>query len=384
MLYEIHMLKNYPPVNLNRDDTGSPKTCYFGGVQRGRISSQCLKRAWRTSKLYEQLLFDSRGVRTRALPALLRDELHKRNCDEAFIEEAMKKAIDLVKREDKDEGKDKDDAAIKKKADKEQALRTEQVILYAPQDIVVVADRMEELYKEIGSFSAFCKLKKTEVIAKFADVKIRPITLDIALFGRMVTSDAFRNVEAAMQVAHAISTHAVNLESDYYTAVDDLVVKGAASIGDINYNACCYYHYVSIDSDLLRDNLEYTPDRDALIEALLPALIRILACTNPGGKQNTFAGHILPSLLCVEVKADRIPVSYANAFAKPVNLRSEDVIPASIARLREEIDKTDAAFRIASTRLWFSPDGQEAPKRAEVCRTLQELEQRSAAASQRG
>jgi len=369
MLYEIHMIKNYPPTNLNRDDTGSPKTCYFGGSQRGRISSQCLKRTWRTSGLYDKLL-GSKGIRTRTLPALLERELAERGCEAGFIKEAAKRASGIANKDGTE-----NDKGI-----------TTQIIIYAPQDIAAVADKMMELYAQAGSLEQFRALKAKEIAIAFSDVAVRPVTLDIALFGRMVTSSAFRDVEAAAQVAHAISTHAVNQESDYYTAVDDLIAEsddiGAGMIGDTDYNACCFYHYISIDRDLLRENLRYTPDADTLIDALIPALIQILAFTNPSGKQNSFAGHSLPSLICVETKPDKIPVSYANAFAEPVKTRTS-VVADSVAKLRAEIDKIDAAFGLAADRFWFSPDGYAQPVKAQACATLQELAEKSAAAWKR-
>ena len=361
MLIDIHMLKNYPPVNLNRDDTGSPKTCWFGGVQRGRISSQCQKRSWRKSELFEKE-FGEIGVRTRALPVLLGVELRKRGCAEEFITAAMEKATGIANNDGKESNRG----------------ITGQIIFYAPQDILAIADKMIALYEEKGSsVKEFKKLKAKDFAASFKDVQTRPITLDIAMFGRMVTSDAFRNVEAAVQVAHAISTHAVNQESDYFTAADDLLdgteETGAGMIGNIDYNSCCYYQYVSIDTDQLRANLEDSPECEGIIDKLLPTFIRIMSFSDPSGKQNSYAGHVLPSLMCVEIKKDKIPVSYANAFAKPVNVRKGNIVGESVAALAAEIDKQDRAFGIESRRFWFSPDADAAPERAEVCVSLYEL-----------
>lgn len=372
MLFDIHMLKNYPPVNLNRDDTGSPKTCWFGGVQRGRISSQCQKRSWRKSELFENLL-GSKGIRTRALPVCLEEELRKRGCDEEFIAAAKEKATGIANKE----GKESDKGI------------TGQIIFYAPQDIEATADMMIALFNENGgSIKEFKKRKAKDIAAAFKDVKTRPITLDIAMFGRMVTSDAFRNVEAAVQVSHAISTHAVNQESDYFTAADDLLENteetGAGMIGDIDFNSCCYYQYVSIDTDQLRENLKDSPDADKLIEHLLPAFLKIMAFSDPSGKQNSFAGHVLPSLMCVEIKPDKIPVSYANAFARPVNVRKGDVVGESIRCLVSEIDKQDKCFGVENTRFWLNPETDAAPEKAEFCSSLNELCEKVSAPEYRG
>ena len=372
MLFEIHMLKNYPPVNLNRDDTGSPKTCWFGGVQRGRISSQCQKRSWRKSELYEKYI-GSIGVRTRTLPSLVEEALRNKGLDEDFIAVAKEKASGIANKD----GKESDKGI------------TRQIVFYSPQDIDAVAEKMILLFEEDQkSVSAFKKRTAKDIAASFKDVKTRPISVDIAMFGRMVTSNAFRDVEAAVQVAHAVSTHAVNQESDYFTAADDLLEgteeTGAAMIRDIDFNSCCYYQYVSIDTDQLLENLKDSPDASALIGKLIPAFIRIMAFSNPSGKQNSFAGHSLPSLMCVEVKSDKIPVSYANAFASPVNVRKGDVIGESVSRLTKEIDKLDKAFGVDSERFWFCPDSDSAPEKAVRCDGLSDLCEKAAASENRG
>ena len=172
---------------------------------------------------------------------------------------------------------------------------TAQVIFYAPEDIDAVAEAIKSKLDGCSSVKDVKALKAKDLQAAVKDAKLRPITLDIALFGRMVTSDAFRDVDAAMQVAHAISTNKLNMESDYFTAMDDLLSgatmeeKGSAMIGDTDYNSACYYLYASLDTDVLRENLKYTPDAEALIRAAIPALVRTMALTNPSGKQNSFA-----------------------------------------------------------------------------------------------
>ena len=127
-----------------------------------------------------------------------------------------------------------------------------------------------------------------------------------------------------MQVAHAISTNKMNMESDYFTAMDDLLSgevieeKGSAMIGDTDYNSACYYVYASLDTDILMKNLKDTPDAEQLVKAAVPALIRTMALTNPSGKQNSFAGNVLPSAILVECKEEKVPVSMVNAFVRPI------------------------------------------------------------------
>ena len=359
MLIDIHMLKNYPPVNLNRDDTGSPKTCWFGGVQRGRISSQCQKRSWRDSALYESEL-SKKGIRTFSLKKCLRIELEKRGCDDAFIDAAIEKEIGFP-------------------YDSKEPEYTKQIVFFSDEDIKCIADALISVFADTKNNVEKFKKESPEKITKILKQKasVRPITLDIALFGRMVTTNTLRTVEASIQVAHAISTHAVFQESDYFTATDDLLSDDGKNItkmlGDIDFNSCCYYQYVSIDTDQLRENLKDSPDCEELIKKLVPAFIRIMSFTDPSGKQNSFAGHVLPSLLCVEIKPDKIPVSYANAFAKPVNVRKGNVVGESVAAIVSEINKQDKAFGIESKRFWFSPDAENAPEKAEVCASLNEL-----------
>ncbi|WP_352401967.1 type I-E CRISPR-associated protein Cas7/Cse4/CasC [Synergistes jonesii] len=383
MLYQIHMLKNYPPTCLNRDETGMPKTCYFGGAPRGRISSQCLKHAWRTSPLFGELLGE-KAIRTRKLPELVAECLKEKGHE---LTDDLKKAIEkkvasIVKNNEKEEQKEKN---IKDKK-KDTAYKTPQIIALSPDDVDALADVMEACIKE-GKFDAkkISAIDVNNIIREMKKFSDRHVMIDVALFGRMVTSNAFVNVEAAVQTAHALSAHAVNQESDYFTAVDDLVSgtenegdKGAAHINDTDYNSCCYYHYVAIDSDQLAKNLENSPDAKELGKKVLPAFIKIMAYTNPSGKQNSFAGQVLPDLLCVEIKEKKIPVSYVNAYAKPVRFApSTDLIKESVTRLSDEINMIDSTYGLeVKKRIWFSPrvKGEGAsPKNCDIAATLDDM-----------
>lgn len=344
MLIEIHLLKNYPPVNLNRDDSGAPKSCFFGGVQRGRISSQCLKRSWRTSDIFKQI--GSYGVRTRKLPELVEEQLIEMGVDKETAEVAKEKMTGIANKD----GKTTKDGI------------TAQIVFYAEDEIKRVAKRVKEAIDEDANLKSFAKRSPKEFTALVEDAKISPISADIALFGRMVTSDYFLNVDASMQVAHAISTHMVNRESDYYTAMDDLLKNneetGAGMIGDTDYNSCCYYEYASIDTDALAENLKNAPNREGLIEKLIPALLQAMAYTNPSGKQNTFAGQIMPDLVMIECKNHKVPLSYVNAFEIPVPTWGSNpkIVENSIRKLSEHVDCMDKAYSLdISARGWFSP-----------------------------
>lgn len=348
MLIEMHMLKNYPPVNLNRDDSGAPKSCYFGGVQRGRISSQCLKRSWRMSDTFRNL--GSVGVRTRRMPEQVAERLKAKGVDDAFAERAQFMLTGIVNKD----GKENKEGY------------TEQIVIYSPEDIEKLTDAVMKAIAEDGDIRKFGKRKASDFKKMVDGAAMRPVTADIALFGRMVTSDCFRNVDASIQVAHAISTHTVSRESDYFIAVDDLLQEdevGAAMMDDVDFNSCCYYEYAALDVDQLRENLKYTESCEALVEKLIPTLIRTMTMTNPTGKQNTFAGQVFPSLMMLECKRDKIPLSYVNAFERPVSaFGGQGIVEKSIDRLIEHVKVMDDVYQLPVLhRVWLVPQLSKAP-----------------------
>lgn len=368
MLIEIHMLKNYPPTNLNRDDTGAPKTSVFGGVSRGRISSQCLKRSWRTAPLFQEAVgTENLGVRTRKLPDLVTKKLLAMDVDPDYVAVIAPKITGFGNKD----GKETKDG------------KTAQVVFYADADVDAIAQIVKEKMDACSSIKEIKALKAKDLQAAVKSAEVRPITLDIALFGRMVTSNAFRDVEASMQVAHAISTNKMAMESDYFTAMDDFLSGenldelGAAMIGDTDFNSACYYVYASLDTDALLKNLEFTDHAEELVQKAVPALIRTMALTNPSGKQNSFAGHVLPSAMLVECKEKKIPTSLVNAFTEPVcPNQNGDLVYNSIVRLASEADMLSRNYGLEVTRrLWFCVDKyQVTPEcQTECCESLPAL-----------
>ena len=367
MLYEIHMLKNYPPTNLNRDDTGAPKTCLFGGAMRGRISSQCLKRSWRTSPSFRaEIGDDNLGIRTRKLPVLVAEKLVEMGVSQEFADAVQPRLTGIGNKE----GKETKDGNA-----------TAQVIFYANEDINAVAESVKTLLDRCKTVKDVQKLKGKDIQAAITGADVRPVTLDIALFGRMVTSDAFRDVEASMQVAHAISTNKVSVESDFFTAMDDVLSSstlediGAGMLGDVDFNSSCYYVYVSLDTDALAENLKYAENAEEIVRQAIPALLRAMAFTDPSGKQNSFAGHVLPSVVMVECKEKKIPTSMVNAFVEPVG-KSGDMVALSARKLADEVDMTARNFGLeVKQRLWFCVDKYDIkPETAtKICATFPEL-----------
>lgn len=269
---------------------------------------------------------------------------------------------------------------------------TAQIVFYAPEDIQAVAEAIYENAQGLSILKEVKALKAKDLQEAVKGAESRPVTLDMALFGRMVTSNAFRDVEAAMQVAHAISTNKMNMESDYFTAMDDLLSgeviekKGSAMIGDTDYNSACYYIYASLDTDILMKNLKDTPDAEQLVKAAIPALIPYYGVDQPSGKQNSFAGNVLPSAILVECKEEKVPVSMVNAFVRPIKpelANDYDLVKGSVQALASQVDTIQNSFGLnVKQRLWFCPTACSIVPECEttVCKTLTELIEQAAAA----
>ncbi|MFZ5824074.1 MAG: type I-E CRISPR-associated protein Cas7/Cse4/CasC [Bacillota bacterium] len=387
MLIEIHMLQNHAPSNLNRDDTGSPKDCIFGGVRRARISSQALKRSIRRSDLFQRGLQGVElALRTRQLPDQVHTFLLERGLSEEMAAVGAAKASGFGNKDGKEH-----------RNPKTKEPETAQIMFLTPEDIQMVADVIYEAAVEAGTPKAFEKVEAKDLQDRAAKRGWRPMTPDIALFGRMITSDAFRDVEASVQVAHALSTHKMEHEFDYFTAVDDLLSgasedeKGAGMIGDVEFNSACYYKYFSLDVENLVENLvgklpeRATPEertRQAEVAAgaaeiarhTVLAFLAAAAFTTPSGKQNSFAAHQLPDAILVEARAEKVPVSYANAFVKPVSTReSQDLVDESLARFTGHVELLTRKFSLKSVeRFWFTTRNAEL-KGATVCETFDDL-----------
>jgi CRISPR system Cascade subunit CasC len=378
MLIEIHLIQNHAPANLNRDDTGSPKECFFGGVKRARISSQCLKRTIRRSSLFRQTVDgndEAFAFRTRRLPELVMEELRKRGLSEDLVQLAGQKATKFGQQEKQtDQESSKEDTKVKQQSTQEPI--TAQTMFLTREDVTIVADVLYEAATQ-KSKEDFEKLSPNDLQKEVGKRGFRPVTVDIALFGRMVTSDAFRNIEASVQVAHAISTHKVEHEFDYYTAVDDLKEAnveadetGADMLGDVEYNSACFYKYFSIDWNGLLKNLTgealgkrdiTVQERQAAKELATRAIIGFLKAAiyaTPSGKQNSFAAHQLPNAVLVEVRPYPTPVSYANAFVEPAFVgKGEDLVQNSLTKLARHVEAMTRGYNLqAKLRLLLAPE----------------------------
>ena len=357
MKVELHLLQNFPPSNLNRDDTGQPKDTDFGGVRRARVSSQCIKRSIRRSGPFERRFEDRIATRTKRV----QEELVPRLAEMGHSEEdalALSAAVlDDLLSWDAERGETK-------------------VLFYVgPEEL----DRLAELtHKHAEAISTAIdarrqlpessKEKKEQDAIKKADDAIGSVakkvgeafkaerqgrvrSVDVALFGRMLAQVPGMNIDAASQVAHAISTHALDQDFDFYTAVDDLKDrdddaedKGAGMVGTTGFNSSCYYRYALVDAEKLASNLaegagEVTAADRKLAVDVIGAFIEGAVEAIPTGKQNAFAAQTPPALVMAVVKdGTAAPWSLANAFAQPVEPGDEGLVTESVRRLDRHWD----------------------------------------------
>jgi len=313
LFIEYHLIQNFAPSNLNRDDTGAPKDALFGGHRRSRVSSQCFKRAVRTwFRENAALPADVLGTRTLRLDRLLVDELAAIGlADPSKFNEVVKLA--LKKKAAKEKGEKADEG------DDDSALAY--LLFVSPAEVTAMATVVAEYADAIKTIAAKKKPKPSDVPDDLKSAirgclaKLRAV--DIALFGRMLADLPEANQHAACQVAHAISTHRVEREFDYFTAVDDLGgadETGAGMIGQVEFNSATFYRYAALDAHKLLSNLQN--DRD-LVLAGIAAFTQAMARAIPTGKQNSFAAHNPPQFVGVVLR-HASPFNLANAFERPV------------------------------------------------------------------
>lgn len=314
---QLHFLTSYPPANLNRDDLGKPKTARLGGVERLRVSSQSLKRAWRTSETFQKEFSGSIGTRTRRLGIEVFEALKAKGV-------AEKKAKDWAEDIAKEYGVLKTDVP----------LEIQQPVHVAPEERKTLDDLVSKLAEEKRGPS------KEELESLLHD----QTAVDIAMFGRMLASKTEFNGEAAVQVAHAIGVHASAVEDDYFTAVDDLNRNdpGAAHIGEAGFAAAVFYQYICIDRDLLKKNLG---NDEALTEKAIKALVKTALTVGPTGKQNSFASRAYAHYALVE-KGTQQPRSLSLAFVRPVN--GEDYAQEAITALSTVRKNMDTVYGACS------------------------------------
>ncbi|WP_043768931.1 type I-E CRISPR-associated protein Cas7/Cse4/CasC [Algiphilus aromaticivorans] len=336
---QLHILTQYPPSNLNRDDTGRPKTALVGDALRLRISSQSLKRAWRTSEVFGEALGASAypagepvvrwgkvstvlGTRTKEAGIRVYEALVERGVSEKDAHAWAQKIAERF-------GKRKKES----KENPQNDLEIEQLAHVSPGE----RDAIDALVKSCagrGSAPSDDELKLLR----------RPQhAVDIAMFGRMLADEPSHNMDAAVQVAHAFTVHKSAVEDDYFSAVDDLNEgledKGAGHIGERGYGAGVFYLYLCINRELLAENLD---GDDALTEKALQALLHAVTKISPTGMQNSYASRAYASYVMAEC-GDQQPRSLSQAFLKPVRGNEEkgtfDLAVQALETRRDNFDK---------------------------------------------
>ncbi len=347
MFVELHIIQNFSPANLNRDDTGAPKDCTFGGFRRARISSQCIKRSVRSHPSFEEAVLASKGdvgVRTKRLCSELSSKLielgHSPEDSNRVAENLIKGAGFKLKDKQKTEyllylGRNEINALAQ--------------IAHTNWDLLTVVQSVES-EKETDKKKS--KKEQKEAIPKELQNEITAVfgqsfAADIALFGRMVADDGNKKVNAACQVAHAISTNEVQMEMDYYTAIDDLLPNeetGSDMIGTVEFNSSCFYRYSQINLGVLKANLQNDAE---MVCGAVRGFLEASVLAIPTGKQNSMAAQNPPSYIRVLVRDKNAPWSLANAFLQPVKpgrQELEDLVTRSVEKLRSYFEKLEKMY----------------------------------------
>ncbi len=349
---QIHVLTPYPPSNLNRDDQGRPKTAMVCGVPRLRISSQALKRAWRTSDVFSTTLAGYIGTRTARFGATIVSHLTERKVSPDI---ALAAAREVAQHFGKlNPPKDPNPA------------RTRQLAFISPDEQTRAFAAAEQIAKDIksGKFTPTADddddngdssdngrrpkaKKKAGAIAADALLLQADTAADIAMFGRMLADNAAYNRDAAVAVSHAFTTHRVTIEDDFYVALDDLKPKeedvGAGFMGEQGFGSGVFYLYACVNLVQLHKNLDNNAE---LAGRACEALIEAMTAVSPSGKQASFAAFSRAHYVLAE-RGSAQPCTLAGAFYRPVT--GEDLIASSIDALRSWRGKLDAAYGPAAS-----------------------------------
>ena len=313
---QLHLLTAYPPANLNRDDVGRPKTAVVGGVTRLRVSSQSLKRAWRTSSLFRDALAGAMGTRTKQAGKEVLETLLASGVEQAQAQKIVEQVASQL-------GK------------VEESGTTGQLVHLGPEELEGIRQLARRLATERRG-------PTEEELKLFRD---KPHAADIALFGRMVADATQFNIEAACQVAHAVTVHKAEVEDDFFTAVDDLndphqpdSDRGAGHMGETGFGAGLFYLYFCLNWDLLLENL----DGDAETAEVAVRVLTEAACkVAPTGKQNSFASRAYASYGLAERGTEQ-PRSLVAAFLRPVT--GSDPLGDAVAALEGTCSRFDAVY----------------------------------------
>ena len=333
---EVHILQQLPPSCLNRDETGTPKTCVYGGVPRARVSSQAWKKAVRDMLRGQN---PTAGV-THRTRDWRREIASRAGLD--MNDERTVKIVDMLR----------DIAGLDLNGSADLKAKGMLSALLALGDaqwnvLGAIARDAEESDDPAERLNRY----KPEIRRVIRDDR----ALDLALFGRMVAVRDLKTgygVDAACQVAHAIGVGRTDVEYDYYSAVDENPdADGAGMIGDIGFDAPLLYRYALVEWDRLRGNLQNAMDAADATVMFLDAF----ALSLPSGRQNTFAARTQPLFVAVTVRDDR-PANLSAAYATPVPL---DDGREAVRRLDAEAQRVETMFDM--TPVFAAHVGGDAP-----------------------
>jgi CRISPR system Cascade subunit CasC len=381
-LIELHILQSFPVSCLNRDDVGSPKTAIFGGVNRARISSQCLKRAIREAAAEMQpKLFAAK--RSRLFTTKI-TELLKPTLDEQSAEALAKCAAHYLGKLDP-----KDNARVKtlmflspeeferlagllsRLSEQDRRMLCEAVARISPEELEKEEETEETETDEAAEKEAPKKAKDkekplkakqfTKLVSRVLKSPIRKAfgesfvkdAADIAIFGRMVASDHSLTLDGAGLFNHPLSTHKAENDIDFFSAVDDLQPEeeaGAGMTGTLEFASATYYRYAALNLDLLWTGNKERPGHLELLstaerKAVVDTFLRAAIVAVPGARKNSMNAHTLPSYVLGLVKDRGQPLQLVNAFEKPV-FSKNGLMDASIAALKEHHEQLKSTWGI--------------------------------------
>lgn len=315
LFVDIHTLQTVPPSCVNRDDTGSPKTAVYGGTVRARVSSQAWKHAVREEF---KNLFSGEELASRTKNVAEMVERIMISIDNTLnADDCHKKAVKALEL-----------AGLKLKADKKGASEKADALFF------MSYKQAESIAKHALELDLNDKETK-KILAE--DLKENP-SVDIALFGRMAASDPTLNYDAASQVAHAISTHAVQNEYDYFTAVDDLCDIGAGHIDTVEFNSSTLYRYANVNITELTETIGKENAASAVKK-----FVQAFICSMPTGKMNSFANRTFPDAVYITLRNDQ-PVNLCGAFEKPVKKSENGYAEESEKKMAEYAKKVYSRY----------------------------------------
>lgn len=387
----VSTISNYAVTCLNRDRNGVPKTAIYGGTERGRVSSQCRKYWLRRSEGLGELILSSEEGK----------ELQK----VATQTRHVCKALSLL-----DETKERlaglGDEFVEQF---ESILDSKEVKLYTKTELIKMMDVLEKWIEEMGGIDVvidFAKwyhanekpngdfekpkgLEKDEQrnaqynqFKKFQSNMVKcentDISIDIACFGRM-SAAAGQRVDGAVCMGHGITTHEVDIQSDFFSAVDMLMpVGGSGHINSNDFLTGCFYQCMSIDTEKLIKSLEqfgYVVDVDATAKAIVKAVIKAFILESSESRQNSMASHPFPAVVLIDQIDTKHPFDYAAAFEKAVERSDEGYLVPSIKRLKDEVEMMSRKFDILNIEHdWFCTKGIDIDEKyGKNCETLSEL-----------